>query len=74
MEVPVTFALVETVFGDPKNEVMDPLALGFLASARAASVALRLRDMIIGRRRKRSRRDSLDDCKKVCREQWEFGG
>jgi hypothetical protein len=60
--VPVTLAVVDTVLGGPKNEVMDPLDLGFFASERPDSVALRLRDIIVKGRRKRSRRDSLDDC------------
>jgi hypothetical protein len=58
--VPVTFVVVETVLGGPKNEVMEPLALGFFASESAASVALRLSDMIVEGRRKMYRRDSLD--------------
>lgn len=55
--VPVTFVVVETVFGGPKNEVMLPFAFGFLASVRAWDSALRLRDMM--GRRKIIRRDTL---------------
>lgn len=58
----VVETVLATVFGGPKNEVMEPSALGFLASEVPRSPALRLRDMIVvglGRRRKRRRRDSL---------------
>ena len=55
----------ETVFGGPKNEVIDPFALGFLASLVGLVVALRLRDMMgIGdkdRYRKWSSVDTLID-------------
>lgn len=36
------------VLGWPKKDVMEPLALGFLAASRATSAALRLRDMMVG--------------------------
>jgi hypothetical protein len=54
-----------TFLGAPKNEVMELLALGFLAeSERGALLALRFRDMILGLR-KSMRRDSLGVCGKV---------
>ena len=58
--VAVSLVVLETTFGGPKNEVIEPLALGFLASDRIASVALRFRDdmMLDGQWRRRSRRDS----------------
>jgi len=58
--VPAAFVLEETVLGWPKNEVIEPSDLGFLESERGSSEALRLRDMVMLERRKRSRRDSLN--------------
>ena len=45
--------VVETGLGGPKNDVMLPLALGFLASAAARSTALRFTPvaMIVARRK-----------------------
>ena len=55
VDAPVAF-VVETALGAPKNEVIDPFALGFLESEVARSPALRLRDMVVligGRRKNR---------------------
>ena len=46
VDEPVTLVVEETVFGGPKNEVIDPFALGFLASFGGIVEALRLRDMM----------------------------
>lgn len=72
--VPVTFVVDETVLGGPKNEVMEPLALGFFASESVESVALRLSDMMIDGRRNMFRRDSLNDCSRDLRKLMNCGG
>lgn len=71
---PVTFVVEDTILGGPKNDVMSPLAFGFFASERAASVALRFRDIIADGRRKRYRRDSLDAFDESLEESVSFGG
>lgn len=64
MLVPVTFEEDETVVGAPKNEVMEALALGFLAEESRAAPALRLRELDIAKkvlgRLKRIKKDSFD--------------
>lgn len=51
--------VLDTILGGPKKDVMLPLALTFFASVAAASAAFLLRDMAIGRLRKRMKRDTL---------------
>lgn len=56
-----------TGFGCPKKEVMEPLALGFLAaSERGTLLALRFRDMIVARMTM-EKRDSLEGLEMVGR-------
>ena len=43
---------VDSIFGGPKKDVMDPLAFGFLAASAARSVALRLMLVAIVNRRR----------------------
>lgn len=43
---PVTFCVGATVLGGPKKAVIEPLALGFLASVRGRVAALRFSDMM----------------------------
>ena len=61
MELPLALEVEVTVLGGPKNEVMDPLPLGFLTSPAGSSepFRLRLRLMMRGRRTLRDREDTL---------------
>lgn len=66
MDVPVSFDVADVGLGDGdgfgalKNEVMLPLAFGFLDASRGSALALRFRDMMSGRMR--CIEDSLDAC------------
>lgn len=57
--MPLVLAAVDAALGAPKNEVMEPLLLGFLASLAGRAEAFRLRLMMSGRRIWRIREDSL---------------
>jgi hypothetical protein len=58
-ELPLDLAVVDTAFGAPKNEVMEPLPFGFLGSVTGNAEAFRLRLMMSGRRTLNNREDSL---------------